>query len=382
MSLRRIRRQSLPPIPLRLGLFALAAVFAASLPAFADPNIVDAPPLSPQEQLKKFHLPPGFEIQLVAAEPECRKPINMNFDSQGRLYFTQSVEYPFPAKPGRKARDTVKIIDGFDANGHATKIRTYVDGLNIPIGITPIRDGVVVYSIPDIWRCTDPGHTGQATERKVLYGALSISRHARHEQLVHALARWLDLRQPRLHQRRHRRRPRRLENSHAVGQHLPHAPDGSHLEYWSHGRVNPFGICFDPLGNMFVSDCETLPIYLHLREAFYPSFGKPDDGLGFGPAMMDHMHGSSAIAGIVYYAAQQFPAEYRDTIFIGNPVTHRIDHDRLTPRGSILLGRRPARFFELRRPMVPPGRFEARARMGRCMSPISTTASSGIMKCR
>ena len=98
--------------------------------------------------------------------------------------------------------------------------------------------------------------------------------------------------------------------------------------------MNPFGLCFDPLGNMFVSDCETLPIYLHLRGAYYPSFGMPDDGLGFGPPMMDHMHGSSAIAGIVYYAAEQFPPEYRDTMFIGNPVTHRINHDRLTPRGS------------------------------------------------
>ena len=111
--------------------------------------------------------------------------------------------------------------------------------------------------------------------------------------------------------------------------------DGSHLEYFSHGRVNPFGMCFDPLGNMFVTDCETMPIYLHLRGAYYPSFGKPDDGLGFGPTMIDHMHGSSAIAGIVYYAADQFPPEYRDTMFIGNPVTHRINHDRLTPRGSL-----------------------------------------------
>src|SRR6185369_13453476 len=33
-------------------------------------NIVNDPPRSPQEQLKAFHLPPGFEIQLVAADPD------------------------------------------------------------------------------------------------------------------------------------------------------------------------------------------------------------------------------------------------------------------------------------------------------------------------
>ena len=50
---------------------------------------------------KKFHLPPGFEIQLVAAEPDIHKPINLTFDHRGRLWVTQSVEYPYP---GRRTR--------------------------------------------------------------------------------------------------------------------------------------------------------------------------------------------------------------------------------------------------------------------------------------
>ncbi|HEX3998752.1 MAG TPA: c-type cytochrome [Pirellulales bacterium] len=317
-----------------LLLLALSMAMSSVRQAQADPNVVDAPPLSPQEQLKKFHLPPGFEIQLVAAEPECRKPINLNFDSRGRLYFTQSIEYPFPAKPGAKGRDTVKIIDGFDEHGHAAKIGTFVDGLNIPIGVTPIPDGVVVYSIPDIWRCTDPGHTGQVTDRKVIYGDFQY--HDTHG-MNSSFTRWLD---GWIYANHGYTNDDTVAGRDGWKIHMQSGntyrmrADGSHLEYWSHGRVNPFGICFDPLGNMFVSDCETLPIYLHLREAYYPSFGKPDDGLGFGPPMMDHMHGSSAIAGIVYYAAEQFPAEYRGTMFIGNPVTHRINHDRLTPRGS------------------------------------------------
>ncbi len=320
-------------LPITL-LLTLTLTFVAIRPANADPNVVDAPPLSPAEQLTKFHLPPGFEIQLVAAEPEVRKPINLNFDSRGRLYFTQSVEYPFPAKPGTTGRDTVKVIDGVDEHGHATKISTFVDGLNIPIGVTPIPDGVIVYSIPNIYRCTDPGHTGHVTQREVLYGAFQYhDTHGMNGSFTRAFDGWIYANHG-------------YSNDDTVsgadgwkihmqsGNTYRMRSDGSHLEYFSHGRVNPFGLCFDPLGNMFVSDCETLPIYLHLRGAYYPSFGKPDDGLGFGPPMMDHMHGSSAIAGVVYYAAEQFPAPYRDTMFIGNPVTHRIDHDRLTPRGS------------------------------------------------
>jgi hypothetical protein len=53
--------------------------------------VAETEAISPQEQLKKFHLPPGFRIELIAAEPECRKPMNLKFDAAGRLFFTQSI---------------------------------------------------------------------------------------------------------------------------------------------------------------------------------------------------------------------------------------------------------------------------------------------------
>ncbi len=110
--------------------------------------------------------------------------------------------------------------------------------------------------------------------------------------------------------------------------------DGSHAEYFTHGQVNPFGLAFDPLGNLYSSDCHSRPVYQLLRGAWYPSFGKPDDGLGFGPEMVTHDHGSTGIAGISYYAADQFPVAYHGTVLIGNVVTNRINHDRIEWHGS------------------------------------------------
>src|SRR5436309_3543259 len=94
--------------------------------------------------------------------------------------------------------------------------------------------------------------------------------------------------------------------------------DGSHVEQFTHGQVNPFGLCFDPLGNLYSADCHTKPIMMLLRGGWYESFGKPHDGLGFAPEMCFHDHGSTAIAGIVYYAAEHFPPDFRDNMFVGN----------------------------------------------------------------
>ena len=51
--------------------------------------------------------------------------------------------------------------------------------------------------------------------------------------------------------------------------------------------------------------------------------------------MMEHSHGSTAIAGIVYYADDLWPEEFRDNIFIGNVMTSRVNRDRLAFNGSI-----------------------------------------------
>ncbi|MFP6613201.1 MAG: c-type cytochrome, partial [Pirellulales bacterium] len=110
--------------------------------------------------------------------------------------------------------------------------------------------------------------------------------------------------------------------------------DGSRFEQFTWGQVNPFGITFDPLGNLYTSDCHSRPVYMMLRGAYYPSFGKPHDGLGFGPTMIHHNHDSTGICGPAYYAADHFPPEYRDNIFICNPVTGRVHRDSLTAFGS------------------------------------------------
>src|SRR5205807_9806875 len=131
-------------------------------------------PRTPAEEQKCFHLPPGFDIELVASEPAIGKPINLNFDDRGRIWLTQSVEYPFPAPAGQKPRDVIKVLACTRGDGVADRVTTFADGLNIPIGILPITNGAIVYSITNIYRVLDTDGDGRADRREVLYGTFGF----------------------------------------------------------------------------------------------------------------------------------------------------------------------------------------------------------------
>src|SRR3954468_9208688 len=108
-----------------------------------------ATPLPAEQQQQLFHVPAGFEVQLVAAEPQIAKPTNLAFDAAGRLWVTCSELYPFPArtdanvkpiaafeadwrkagtrfklgdtmpKPAEEGRDRVQILSDFGPDGRA-----------------------------------------------------------------------------------------------------------------------------------------------------------------------------------------------------------------------------------------------------------------------
>jgi len=316
------------------GCFALAVLLTCAARVQAQPHVLDTPPLAPEEQLKKFRLPEGFAIQLVAAEPQVRKPINLNFDDQGRLLVTGSVEYPYAAKPGVKPRDTVVRLEDKDGDGRADDVVTYIDELNIPIGVASIRGGAIVFSIPNILRVTDSDGDGKPDKREAIYSTFG-------QDDTHGLSSsyqaWVDGWIYGCHGFRNNSVVKGSDGEAITmnsGNTYRMRADGSHIEYYTHGQVNPFGMAIDPLGNVFTSDCHTKPVYQILRGAYYPSFGKPHDGLGYGPEICKHSHGSTGIAGVVYYAADHFPPEYRDTLFIGNPITARINHDKAKRHGS------------------------------------------------
>src|SRR4051794_31177750 len=233
-------------------------------------GVRETPHLKPEEEQKQFKLPPGFEIQLVAAEPDIQKPLNMAFDAKGRLWVTDTIEYPYAAKPDAPARDSIKVIEFDYATGKAAKITTFADGLNIPIGVLPYKNGCIAHSIPNIWYFEDTDGDGQCDKRTKLYGPFDYSRdtHGMENAFRRGFDGWIYACHG-FNNDSHVKGADGHEVHLNSGNTFRFKPDGSRIEHYSHGQVNPFGMCFDDLFNIFTADCHSKPITQILRGAYY-----------------------------------------------------------------------------------------------------------------
>lgn len=338
-----------------VSLFLLGTISAITADDPFAENIRKTEPLTPAQEQKAFHAPPGFEVQLVAAEPDIGKVMNMAFDARGRLWVTQSREYPFAAPTNAPGRDQIKVLSDFGPNGRARQITTFAEGLNLPIGLLPHRDGVLVFSIPNIYYLGDTNADGRADTKELILGRFGYERDT--HGLTGAFRRGYDGWIYADHGFNNNSTLTARDGSSITmnsGNTYRFQPDGSRVEQFTWGQVNPFGLMFDPLGDLWSADCHSQPVYMLLRGAYYPSFGKPHDGLGFGPNICKHLHGSTAIAGIVFYVATNFPAEYQNNTFVGNVMTCRINRDSYTEHGSTRMAKEEPDFLRSDDPWFRP----------------------------
>lgn len=355
----RLAFHGLPVLPTFRGVAASVFALACISIAPAAPTVVNSEPLGPEQQREKFKLPAGFEIQLVAAEPQIQKPMNMAFDARGRLWVTHSVEYPFAAAADKKPRDGLTILEDFGPDGRARKATLFADDLNIPIGVLPLprppggKTAAIVWSIPHIWKLTDTDDDGKADRREVLYGPFDFAdTHGNQNSFRLGADGWVYAN----HGFRNNSVGIKLRGEGDVvltlvsGNTYRFRPDGSAIEHVSWGQANPFGMAFDALGNRFNADCHTRPLTMLLPGGRYTSVfaGKNadyDDGLGPAPETTRNDHGSTGIGAVAISETDRFPAAYRDQVFVGNVVTCRVHADAIAWRGSSPWVEKPTDFL-------------------------------------
>jgi len=294
---------------------------------------------SPADQLKGFHLPPGFEIRLFAAEPDIAKPLNLAIDRRGRVWMTQTTAYPKPAEEGSSPTDAVMILEDTSRDGHADQITTFASGLNIPIGVLPYGDGCICFSIPNLYYLRDTTGDGICDTQEVLLGPFDTTRdtHGMVNSLRDGGDGWIYA----CHGFNNRSVVKgadghevRLES----GNTFRFRPDGSRIEQVTEGQVNPFGMTQDEWGYWYSADCHSKPITQLIRGACYPSFGRPHDGLGFLPPTVEHLHGSTAISGILSIPSDSPITPLHGQIISGNVMTSRLNRNLLVYHGATARG--------------------------------------------
>jgi len=144
-------------------------------------NKPDAKPfLSGEEAIKRMTVPKGVKVNLFASEeqfPELANPVQMAWDTKGRLWVAVWPTYP-ERTPWDKKGDSLLIFEDTNADGKADKMINFLEGLNCPTGFQFYKDGVLVMQAPDLWfvRDTDGDGKGDWKER-VLNGIDSADSH-------------------------------------------------------------------------------------------------------------------------------------------------------------------------------------------------------------
>src|ERR1041385_7994468 len=152
---------------------------------------------SPQEALKHMRVAEGFEVKLIASEPNIRQPVTMSFDERGRLWVVQYLQYPAPAglkavtvdqylrtkydrvpEPpprGPKGADRITICEDTDGDGRCDRFKDFVSGLNLASGMAIGYEGVFVVQPPYLLFYPDRNHDDVPdTEPEVLLSGFGL----------------------------------------------------------------------------------------------------------------------------------------------------------------------------------------------------------------
>lgn len=144
----------------------LLVVFSC-VAAWGQNDLQEIPDTDAEKQRQSFILPEGFEINLFASDPMIAKPIQMNWDADGRLWMVSSRLYPH-IKPGERSDDQVLILEDTDNDGVADKSTVFADDLLIPTALMPGDGGCYVANSTEILFLKDTDGDGKADERRVM----------------------------------------------------------------------------------------------------------------------------------------------------------------------------------------------------------------------
>ncbi len=329
---------------------------------------------TPEDAARSMRVPDGFEVDLIACEPDLVQPIAMCFDDRGRLWVVEGHTYPAKAAEG-EGQDRVLILSDEDADGSFETRKVFTEGLNLASGIEVGFGGVWIGAAPDLLFIPDADGDDipDAAPRVVLDGWGYQDTHETLNSFTWGPDGW-------------------LYGCHGVFTHSvvgrPGTPEDQRIrinagvwrlhpvthdfEVFAHGTSNPWGVDFDAQGECFITACviphlfhltqggryirqagkhfdpytyteiETIADHLHYGDGTFASSkgGKVDrDLVRRNEATTSEVGGGHAHCGLVIYQSGQFPARYDGDLFFHNLHGHRVVREHVETDGSGFVGR-------------------------------------------
>jgi putative membrane-bound dehydrogenase-like protein len=342
--------------------FCLARFTAAQITA---PTTAPTTALPPERAAATMKLPPGFRATLFAGEPDVVQPIAFAIDDRGRLWVAECMTYPkwLPedTKPEGR-RDRVVILEDSDGDGRFDKRTIFADHLMNLSGIELGFGGVFLCSTPNILFIPDAnGDDKPDAPAKVLLNGFSYDvQHNVFNGMTWGPDGWLwgmhgilgtsKVGPPEMAAND----PKRVAINCGVWRMHPVTKA---FEVVASGTTNPWGLDFDDYGQAFITNCVIAHAFHVVPGAHYQRMFGEDltpHTYGLMPTCADHLHwgggvwtesrgnqskhspagGGHAPVGAMVYLGENWPAEYRNTLFTCNLHGLRVNNDTLEHKGS------------------------------------------------
>jgi putative membrane-bound dehydrogenase-like protein len=333
---------------------------------------VPGPSLSPAESAASLVPADDLAVDLILAEPQIAQPFHFSFDERGRLWVTQSRQYPYPAGLTMLSRDkyyrahydkvppapphhdrgadVVSIHESTKGDGVYDRHKVFVDGLNMANAAVRGRGGVWVMHTPYLLfypdRDADDVPDGPPEVRLAGFGLEDT--HSIANGLVWGPDGWLYGGQGSTTSSRVTRPG--LDPPNAPGVHFEgcmvwrYHPESRTYEIFAEGSGNTFGLEFDAQGRLYSGHNGGQTRGWHyVQGGFYlmqgvdpGKFGPPRNPYAFGELPM--MATTTPVVRFSHFGAfaegSALPAKYAGQLFALDPLHNVIITAERTPRGS------------------------------------------------
>lgn len=253
-------------------------------------NDVQGTAKSAAEQQKLFHLPEGYEIELVVQESEgLGKFVSVYFDQRGRMWTQTALEYPVDSNENPAAAEAVYAGKGKDKvlvypreslnakipAGGLTNPTVFADGLAIPLGILPWGNGDTCYVQHghDLKLYKDTNGDGKADTFDVVLTGFGVQdSHLFPHQFTRAPGGWIWMAQGLFNNSQVRKPGSDVVVDWPKCSMARMRPDGSEFEVISTGPNNIWGLVITGEGETFIQEANDYgyPVMPFHEYAYYP----------------------------------------------------------------------------------------------------------------